>query len=55
MIGVVLALLASSCAQSATLVCDHCACSWQSRSASRPLRCETLGRELECCLALDSS
>jgi hypothetical protein len=36
------------------LVCRHCACWSAARTASAPVLCSSLGRDLACCLA-DSS
>jgi hypothetical protein len=33
-----------------SLACQHCACSWQPRSASQPLTCDTIHREAACCV-----
>ena len=37
-----------------TFVCAHCACFSAMRTVSAPVLCETLGRDIMCCLA-DSS
>ena len=32
-----------------SLACQHCTCSWQTRSFSQPLACDTLHRDSQCC------
>jgi hypothetical protein len=52
---VALVLLVGCGSRTDRVVCDHCYCApWGSRDVTHPLACETLGRDIVCCVA-DSS
>jgi len=49
-------LMAAGCAATpGSFVCEHCACYRDTPSTRRPVRCDTIGKEAECCVILPSS
>jgi hypothetical protein len=50
-LALVLMLASSGCtAAPGSFVCEHCACYRGSTSLRQPVRCDTIGKEAQCCM-----